>query len=319
MPGVESASLAGTVPLGYYSNSDQVLLTGRQKTPADAISTATYNVVTSGYFRTMRVRLLRGRIFTEADNEKAQYTAIISEGMAKEFWPGQDPIGREFRIGSEPAHSLRIVGVVGDIRFEDLSGKIRPYFYLPLWQHYATNSLTTLQIRTSQNEEAAIPEVGKIIQSVAPNLPVFDVKTMRQALYTINGLLMFEVGAGVAGALGLIGLVLAVVGVYGVVSYVAAQRTHEIGLRMALGAKPSNIMQMVFSHGFLTIGLGLAAGLAVTLAAAQVIGRFVIVSPTDPVTYIGVILVLTFVALSACYLPARRAMRTDPMSALRQD
>lgn len=142
---------------------------------------------------------------------------------------------------------------------------------------------------------------------------------MTEALYTLNGLLMFQVGALLAGILGVIGLVLAVVGVYGVISYVATQRTHEIGLRMALGARPANILQMVFRHGLLTIGLGLLIGLVVTVLAAGVIGQFLVVSSTDPLTYIVVTALLTAVALSACYLPARRAMRIDPMRALRYD
>lgn len=239
--------------------------------------------------------------------------------MAKHYWPGQDAVGREFAIAAEPAHRLRVIGVVADIRQSNLSGAIKPFFYLPLWQHYATNSLETLQVRTYGDPAAIIPEVERIIHSVAPDLPVFDVKTMTEALYTLNGLLMFQLGAALAGALGLIGLVLATVGVYGIISYVAAQRTHEIGLRMALGARPANILQMVFKHGLLTIGLGLLIGLAVTWSAASVTGEFLMVSPTDPLTYIGVTTLLTTVALLACYLPARRAMRVDPMTALRYD
>lgn len=174
-------------------------------------------------------------------------------------------------------------------------------------------------MRTYGDPAAVIPEVEQVIHSLAPDLPVFDVKTMTQALYTLNGLLMFQLGAALAGVLGLIGLILAIVGVYGIISYVAAQRTHEIGLRMALGARPTNILQMVFMHGLLTIGLGLVIGLAVTWSAASVTGEFLMVSPTDPLTYISVTALLTAVALLACYIPAHRAMRVDPMQALRYD
>ncbi len=318
-PAVQSASLANTVPLGYYNNSDPVLLPARKDTQSRASDTLTYNVVTPGYFRTMGISLLSGRSFTNADDQNAAYTAVISDAMAKHFWPKQQVIGKEFRLASDPAHNIKVVGVVSDVRFANLTGPIRPFFYLPLWQHYASNSLATLQVRTLQKENAAIPEIERIMHGLAPDLPIFDVKSMTQALYTINGLLMFQVGAGLAGALGLVGLVLAVVGVYGVISYVTAQRTHEIGLRMALGARPANILELVFKHGLLTIGLGVVIGLAITLSAAGLIGQLVIISPTDPAIYIAVTGLLTAVALCACYIPARRAMRVDPMAALRHD
>jgi ABC-type antimicrobial peptide transport system permease subunit len=208
---------------------------------------------------------------------------------------------------------------VNDVRFSDLTGPIAPFFYIPVWQNYAANSLATLQVRTSRSGQAAIPDIEHLIHSLAPDLPVFDTKTMTESLYTLNGLLRFQIGAAIAGVLGLIGLVLAVVGVYGVISYVATQRTHEIGLRMALGARPANILELVFRYGLLTIGLGLIIGLATTFAAATIVGQFVIVSPTDPLTYVGVTALLTAVALSACFIPARRAMRVDPMQALRFD
>lgn len=319
MPGVQSASFANCFPMGYYNNADRILIPGQQTLNDQAADSVLYNVVTPAYFQTMGIPLLRGRVFTDADDEKASRAVIISKTMAMRFWRGQDPMGREFRMNSDRQHSLRIVGIVNDIRFSNVTGPIAPFFYLPLWQNYAGNSLATLQVRTPRSGETAIPEIEDLIHSLAPDLPVFDTKTMTESLYTLNGLLRFQIGAAIAGVLGLIGLVLAVVGVYGVISYVATQRTHEIGLRMALGARPANILKLVFRYGLLTIGFGLVIGLAITIAAATIVGQFVIVSPTDPLTYIGVTALLTAVALSACYIPARRAMRVDPMHALRYD
>jgi len=148
---------------------------------------------------------------------------------------------------------------------------------------------------------------------------VFDVQTMTQALETLNGLLLFEIGAGLAATLGLLGLVLAIVGVYGVISYSASQRTHEIGIRMAIGAEPMQILKMVLRQGVLILAVGLAAGLAAAFASARVLKKFLVVSPTDPRTYVSVAAALTLVALCACYIPARRATKVDPLVALREE
>jgi len=167
--------------------------------------------------------------------------------------------------------------------------------------------------------ESMIPMVERVIESLAPELPVFDVKTMTEALNTLNGLLVYQIGAMLAAALGILGLILALVGVYGVISFAASQKTHEIGIRMALGAEPAQILKMIFQQGLLIVAVGLVIGLAAALAAAKVVGNFLAVSPTDPLTYITVSLALTAVALFACYIPARRAMRVDPMEALRYE
>jgi putative ABC transport system permease protein len=164
-----------------------------------------------------------------------------------------------------------------------------------------------------------IPEVERMIQSMAPDLPVFDVKTMSEALNTLNGLLIFQIGAVLAAALGILGLILALVGVYGVISFAASQKTHEIGVRIALGAQRWDVLKMIFGQGLPIVGVGLALGLTAVFAASSVMGQFLVVSATDPLTYISVSAILAFVALLACYIPARRAMRVDPMVALRYE
>jgi putative ABC transport system permease protein len=164
-----------------------------------------------------------------------------------------------------------------------------------------------------------IPEIEREIQAMAPDLPVFDVKTMSEALNTLNGLLIFQIGAVLAAALGILGLILALVGVYGVISFAASQKTHEIGVRMALGAQRWDVLKMIFGEGLLIVGVGLALGLAAVLTASRVMGQFLIVSATDPLTYITVSALLALVALLACYIPARRAMNVDPMVALRYE
>ena len=319
LPGVVSASTATATPMGYYNNNDTLTIEGYQPPAGQPLPSATYNIISIDYFRTMQIPMLRGRAFTDADGENAQYVAILSESMAKKFWPDADSIGRQFQMNTDAKHSMVVVGVVKDVRYQGVTGVVAPVFYAPFVQHQPGNSLQFLQVRTGAAPETMIPEIERAIQSLAPQLPVFDVETMRQALYTLNGLLVYRVGAGLAAVLGVLGLILAIVGVYGVVSYAASQKTHEIGVRMALGAQPADILKMIFSQGLFIVAIGLAVGIATALAAAQVVGKFLTVSAMDPVTYVAVSAILTAVALAACYIPARRAMRVDPMVALRYE
>jgi predicted permease len=319
IPGVESAATAGATPLGYLGGNDLVEVDGYQPPPGEAQTPLVYNIISSEYLETMKIPLLRGRMIDERDIETSPYVAVINQAMAKKYWPNSDPIDRYFKIGSDPQHPIQVVGVVKDSHVRNISGAIDPYFYLPFAQHYSGNSLNTLQVRTSVAPAVIIPQVEDIIETLAPTMPVFDVQTMTQALDTLNGLLLFQIGAGLAAALGLLGLVLAVVGVYGVISYAASQRTHEIGIRMAIGAQPMQILKMVFRQGLLIVVIGLVVGIAGAFASARVLKGFLVVSATDPITYITVAAALTLVALSACYIPARRAAKVDPMVALRYE
>jgi predicted permease len=319
LPGVVSASTATATPMGYYNNGDTLTIEGYQPPAGQPPPSALYNTISTDYFRTMQVPLLRGRAFTDADGENAQYVAVLSEAMAKKFWPDADPIGRQFQMSTDAKHSMVVVGIVKDVRYQGVKGVIQPVFYAPFVQHQENNSLQFVQVRTTAAPETMIPEIERAIQSLAPQLPVFDVETMRQALYTLNGLLVYRIGAALAAVLGVLGLILAIVGVYGVVSYAASQKTHEIGVRMALGAQPTDILKMVFGEGLFIVAIGLGVGIALALAAAQVVGKFLTVSAMDPVTYVAVSAILTIVALAACYIPARRAMRVDPMVALRYE
>ncbi|HXZ11198.1 MAG TPA: ABC transporter permease [Candidatus Sulfotelmatobacter sp.] len=319
LPGVESASIANSIPMGFYNNLDALWIEGYEPPAGQPAPKVPYNTIWTDYFQTLRIPILRGRVFTNVDDEKGPYVAIINEAMAKTYWPKDDPIGRHFKIGSDPDHVIEVVGITKDSRFQGMTGPINPYFYVPVFQHYAINSLNALQVRTKAAPQAMIPDVEHVIDALAPELPVFDVKTMVESLNTLNGLLFFRLGAVLAALFGILGLVLAVVGVYGVISYSASQKTHEIGIRLALGAQARDILKMVFSQGLLIVGIGVVIGIAAALAAARVVGNFLTVSATDPLTYISVSLVLAVVALLACYIPSYRAMRLDPMDALRHE
>lgn len=316
LPGVESASTSSSVPMGYINGADTLEIDGYQPPPGQPAPYAAGNAVNRGYFETMGISLLRGRLFTSADTENTQYVAIVNEAMAKRFWPGQDPIGRQLKMASDSKHSLQVVGIVRDSRYNGVTGTIGPFLYTVFEQHYASNTLQTLEVKTAGAPASMIPAVEHAIETIAPDLPVFDVKTMTQALNTLNGIMLFQIGAVLAASLGILGLILAIVGVYGVVSFAASQRTHEIGIRMALGARPLDILKMIFGQGLTIVGIGLIVGLAAAYGAGQLVGNFLTVSPTDPLTYFTVSAALTLVALTACYIPARRAMRVDPMVAL---
>ena len=319
LPGVESAGLTSSVPLSYFNNADTVKVEGYEPPPGQQGQSAFFAYISPGYFHTLKIPIVGGRNFTDGDTEKTKFVAIINETMAKNFWPGSDPIGRNFSIMGDLEHPLEVVGIAKDSRFQGVTGPINPGFYLPYVQHYLPASLQTLQIRSAATPGAVVPGIVSTIQALAPDLPVFDVRTMTQALYSLNGLLIYQLGAWLAASLGALGLVLAIVGVYGVVSFDASQKTHEIGIRMALGAEPGDVLKLMFGKGLIIVGAGLVIGLAAAFGAARLARNFIAVSPADPITYLTVSGLLLLVALAACYIPARRAMRVDPMVALRYE
>jgi putative ABC transport system permease protein len=199
-----------------------------------------------------------------------------------------------------------------------LIGPMSAYFYVPFAQQYS--SLATLQVRSVSDPAAIAEPLRSEIASLAPSMPIFEVREMEQSLETLNGFLIFELAAGLAGALGFLGLILAVVGVFGVISFSVSQRTHEIGIRMALGAGARSVLKMILRQGALIVSVGLGLGILLALGMARLVGNFLEgVSPFDPLTYVCVTLSLAAVALLASYVPARRATRVDPMVALRYE
>ncbi len=318
--GVDAVTHANSLPLGYFGNGDRLTIDGVPP-PANATDLdAGFNVVAPEYFNVMGIDILRGRALGEEDNEHGRDVTVISESTARKFWPNQDALGRTFRIGAEPARKLEVVGIARDAEFQLFGGgKTRPYFYLPYAQHLKGNTLMVFQVRSERDPLALIPTVEKTIQALAPQLPIFQVQTMRQGMYTVNGLLLFQIGASLAAVMGGLGLTLAVIGLYGVVSYTVGCRVHEIGLRMALGASRGSVFRMIYRQSMVIIGAGLGIGMALAFLAAQAAGSFVVVSVKDPSTYALVGTVLALAALASCYLPARRAMAVEPMAALRED
>ncbi|MFZ0690220.1 MAG: ABC transporter permease [Acidobacteriaceae bacterium] len=320
LPGVQLATTAQSMPMGLLGNGgDTVVVNGYQPPVGQTSASVSYNVVGTDYFQTLEIPLREGRDFNAGDDEKHPYAAIVSEAMAKKYWAHEDAIGRKFTMGSDPSHPIEVVGVAADARYSGFRGPIAPYFYVPFEQHYVQNTLQTLEVKAAGNPAGMIAEVEGAIRGMTPGLPVFQVKMLHEALYSLNGLLIYQIAAALAGVLGTLGLVLAVVGVYGVLSYVVSQRTSEIGVRMALGAGRGDILRIVYKQGLWIVGIGLAVGLGASFGVAHLLRSMIVVSPGDPMTYLGVSALLAGIAMLACYIPARRAMRVEPMQALRME
>jgi predicted permease len=323
LAGVESVTEAYGVPLGtiVQVSGGNVSIENHPIQPGEQPPLLFFNAIGTSYFQTMRVPLLRGRDFTDFDNEKAPPVAIINQAMAEKYWPREDPLGKRFTLKTArdaSAKTLQVVGVCRNGKYIFISEGPQPFFYSPLAQNYF--SLRTLQIRSSVPPETLlIPAQGEI-RKLAPDLPIIEANTMKQNVDGYNGLQVFRLGAGASAGMGLVGLILAMLGVYGVVSFSAVQRTKEIGIRMALGGTSRDVLGLVLRQGLWLLIAGLVVGLLMTLGISRVMARVLVgVSPSDPLTYVSVVVLLSAIALLACYIPARRAMRVDPMVALRHE
>jgi predicted permease len=315
LSGIESVAYAYSVPFGYYNSSEYVEAEDHPLPADQPKPSAAYNLVGPDYFRTLRIPIVRGRGFTDRDDERSRRVSVINEYMAHLLWPNQDPIGRHFKAADD-GMLREVIGVTPTGKYRFIFEDPNPYYFEPIAQHY--QPLRVLQIRTIGDPESLAPAVEREIRMLNPDLPVYDVRSMEHTLDGPNGFWLLRMGAMFGGALGLLGLVLALVGIYGVVSYSAAQRTQEIGVRMALGAQPSDILNLVVGQGLRLIGAGLLVGVVAALALARVLGNLLFgISATDPTTFIAVPILLGAMALVASYLPALRATRIAPSVALR--
>jgi putative ABC transport system permease protein len=317
-PEVTSASLAFSSPMGYYNHAQSVYIEGRPVAPGAHPPVIGYNSVDAAYFDTMRIPIVRGRAVREADTDTAPRAAVINQTMARTFWPNQDPIGKHFRMYSPNSRPWEVVGIARDSKYLMVFEPPAPYFYVPLAQDF--QAVRVLQIRSSVQPESLASRLEHEVGEIDPNVPVSDLQTLARSLNGFNGFLMFRIGAVQATALGLVGLILALIGVYGVVSYGAAQRTREIGIRMALGASPGAVRRLLVRHGTGLVFSGVAAGWIAAAFLTRLLLRFLVLdSQTDPVAFVAIPGCLAAVALLACYIPARRATRIDPTVALRHD
>jgi predicted permease len=317
LPGVETAALAQSAPLDPEINGAELEVDGA-KLEEGHRPQASYDAVSPEFLSALRMELLRGREFTDADNETAPRVAIVNEFMAQKLWPGRDAVGRQFRRLDDPDHVITVVGVVKNATMEDLVEPLTPYFLMPLAQTHVLQQ--ALIVRTSGPAPAISQPVLQAIRQTDPAVPVYNVMPLSRKLDGLTGFLLFRLGAGLASVLGLLGFMLALIGVYGVVSYSTAQRTREIGIRMALGARPAQVVSAVIRQGLLIVGCGVGAGILMAALMAKLVGSFLVnVSPFDALTYIAVSALLAAIALMASFIPAQRASRVDPALALRQE
>ncbi|MFL6255009.1 MAG: ABC transporter permease [Pyrinomonadaceae bacterium] len=315
-PGVESASLVRFAQLGTSFAQGQVVAEGRSAEGVEGTSTG-FNIVGPGYFKTLGTQLVRGRDFNEADREGAPGVAVVNETLAALLWPDEDPLGKRVSFEGAKGPYLEVVGVARDGKYRSLGDRSRPYIYRPVMQSYEPRM--TLVVRTSGADPRALAgAVREQLRALDPNLPVADVRTLEEQFDL--SLLPARIAAWTLGGFGLLALALAAIGIYGVVSYTVAQRTREIGVRMALGAGRADVLRLVIGEGLSVVGGGLALGLLLSFAVTRVLGGFLYgVTASDPLTFVGVPALLGAIALAAGYLPARRAARVDPMVALRYE
>jgi predicted permease len=277
--------------------------------------------MTPGYFEAMRIPLRRGRRFTENDGKDAPLVAMINETMARKFWPGQDPIGRRFKMSSPDGNVpwVRIVGITGDVRQMSLSEPPRQEMYFPYWQAKDNWMVPRdLVIRTTGDPQSLAGAARQAVWSIDRDQPVSNVMTLDDLLD--EEVAQRRVQAMLLGALAALALILACVGIYGVLSYLVTQRTQEIGVRVALGADAAHVFRTVASQGMGLTAIGIVTGLIASLLLSRLLITLLFgVNPTDPLTYAGAVAVFTAVALLACYIPARRAAKVDPMVALRYE
>jgi predicted permease len=318
LPGVTSTSMAFSIPLGYILGGYAIVREGDTTVTDGPRSSIGCNSVSSGYFDTMRLPLVRGRAFTDQDAAQSTRVAIVNETLAARMWPSEDPIGKRFAVPEIGGPLWQIVGVAKNSKYMVVFEDPLPYFYLPVAQN--PSFLRVLQVRSVVASAMLAAGVQHEVDGLDPEMPVADIQTMTQTVEGGLGYLLFRVGAMQAAAMGGLGLLLAVVGVYGVVSYGASRRTREIGIRLALGAAPVDVRSLILRQGARLVAGGVIVGLlAASLVTRAMTRILVLVSSTDPLTFVIVTAALAAIALLACYLPARKAMRVDPIVALRHE
>jgi predicted permease len=317
IPGVQSASAINHLPLGGDIWNLGFTIEGRPAPQPGESQSAVYRIVRPRYFQTMGVTLIKGRDFTERDNDAAPGVVIINEAFARRYFQGEEPLGKRINVSNDSRNPREIVGVIMDAKQSDLTLAPRPETYLPHMQAASPRSLT-LVIRSSSDMGALAQAVQQEVWTIDKNLPVSEIRTMEDVVAESIGQQRFNMI--LLSLFACVALVLAAVGVYGVMSYSVTQRTHEIGIRMALGASARDVLRMVVKQGMtlalLGVGLGLIGAFALTRLMS---GLLFDISPTDSLTFTVIPIVLTGVALVACYIPARRATRVDPMIVLRYE
>jgi putative ABC transport system permease protein len=332
LPGVESAALIGALPMHCCAEYYTFSILGHAAPPPDDRPSAGYSEVSAGLFSTMKIPLVKGRYLDEHDTENSPWAIVVNQAFARKYFPNEDPIGQQILLRYDPypvdqPRPRQIVGVVGDVKHRSLGRETPPFVYASYLQQPAifpggatlAHLHENLVLRTSLGRQAGlVASVKQAVANIDPDQPVSNVRSMEEILGASLGdwrfyMQLLEIFASVA-------ILLAAVGIYGVMSYSVNERTHEIGIRIALGAQPADVLKLVTKMGLKLTCIGVLVGAALALGLARLISTFLYgVKPSDPITYVAVALALAAVAFLACYIPARRATRVDPMVALRYE
>jgi putative ABC transport system permease protein len=317
LPGVVSAGLMNCHALAGGCNGTLIWFRDRPPVPQGSEPLAGVHWASPGYLKTMKIPLLRGRAFTDSDRQSAPKVVMINDTAARRFWPGEDPIGQHIGVGQGGfGDRAEVIGIVGDVRYGQMDEPPKPDVYIPNLQ--SPRSSLILYARTSGNPAALTQTVRQVVHELNKDLPIFNIRTMPERIAASTARARFSaillaVFAGIA-------LSLSAVGLYGVMSYVVTQRTREIGIRMALGARQGDVLSLVLGRGIALAAAGIALGAGGALASTRVLETMLYeVKPGDLETYIAIAGLLLLVALTASYIPARRAAWVDPSSALRAE
>jgi predicted permease len=311
LPGVDAASYAQRLPLGFGGSSDMAVRVDGYSPQPNEEMTVYYNRVSSDYLKTLGIRLVAGREFGDRDIAGSTDVVVINETLARRYFSGRDPIGGRIRAG---ARTLEVVGIARDGKYASISETPRAYMYLPLAQWYRPD--VVLQVKTHGDPGSMVAALHAAVRKLDPDVPLFDVRTIADHLAIM--VFLQRMVASLLGAFGMLALVLATVGLYAVIAAIAVQRTAEIGMRMALGARTGDIMRLILRQGLAMTGIGIAIGLAVAFGVTRFFSSLLVgVSATDAFSFGATTLLLLTVALLATVLPARRAATIEPLAALR--
>jgi putative ABC transport system permease protein len=316
IPGVMAVGATSHLPLTGYNLGGSLRVEGRPKQEDGKDIAAPIGAVSPDYFRAMGIRLLAGRLFNDRDDSDAPSVAVLSESLARELFPDEDAIGKRLFVAGSGADLSTIIGVVGDIRHKGLDSQIDWAVYLSYRQTPRPSMAVVL--RSAVTPTSLAKALREMVREVDPTLPVYQVMTMNERLS--NSVSARRLNLTLLGSFAALALILAAIGVYGVISYVVTGRTHEIGIRMALGAQGTDVLKLFLGQGMSLVLIGVGLGLLGALALTRLMTSLLfVVTPDDPLTFASVAMLLSLIALLACYVPARKAANVDPLVALRHE